>query len=148
MAASGMPGTIVVVGGGITGLAAAYYLRKFADAAGISVRLAIVEATERLGGKIDTLRKDGFVIEKGPDSFLARKKAILELAADLGIDGELVPINPSGKKSYIVFRGKLHPMPDGLMLGVPTEIAPMLRTGLLSPAGKLRAGLDFILPAR
>jgi oxygen-dependent protoporphyrinogen oxidase len=148
MAAAGKPGTIVVVGGGITGLAAAYYLRKHAESAGLPVRLAIVEASERLGGKIETLRKDGFVIEKGPDSFLARKKAILDLAADLGIEDELVPINPSGKKSYIVFRGKLHPMPDGLMLGIPTEIAPMLRTGLLSPAGKLRAGLDFVLPAR
>lgn len=114
----------------------------------MSVRVAIVEAAERLGGKIETLRKDGFVIEKGPDSFLARKKAILDLAADLGIGDELVPINPSGRKAYIVFRGKLHPMPDGLMLGIPTEIAPMLRTGLLSPAGKLRAGLDFVLPAR
>jgi oxygen-dependent protoporphyrinogen oxidase len=143
-----VPKTIVVVGGGITGLAAAYYLRKIAGEAGLPARVAIVEASERLGGKIDTLRKDGFVIEKGPDSFLARKKAILDLAADLGIEDELVPINPSGKKSFIVFRGKLHPMPDGLMLGIPTEIAPMLRTGLLSPAGKLRAGLDFVLPAR
>jgi len=148
MAAAEKPRTIVVVGGGITGLAAAYYLRKLAGDAGLPARVAIVEASERIGGKIDTLRKDGFVIEKGPDSFLARKKAILELAADLGIADELVPINPSGKKSYIVFRGKLHPMPDGLMLGIPTEIAPMLGTGLLSPAGKLRAGLDFILPAR
>jgi len=148
MAAAAEPRTIVVVGGGITGLAAAYYLRKSAGLAGLPVRMAIVEASDRLGGKIDTLRKDGFVIEKGPDSFLARKKAILELAVDLGIEDELVPINPSGKKSYIVFRGKLHPMPDGLMLGIPTEIAPMLRTGLLSPAGKLRAGLDFVLPAR
>ncbi|OUM93660.1 MAG: protoporphyrinogen oxidase [Thermobacillus sp. ZCTH02-B1] len=146
MAATGKP--IVVVGGGMTGLAAAYYLRKFAGDAGIPARVTIVEASNRLGGKIETLRKDGFVIEKGPDSFLARKKAILELAADLGIEDELVPINPSGKKSYIVFRGKLHPMPDGLMLGIPTEIAPMLRTGLLSPLGKLRAGLDFVLPAR
>jgi oxygen-dependent protoporphyrinogen oxidase len=110
--------------------------------------VAIAEASERLGGKIETLRKDGFVIEKGPDSFLARKKAILDLAVDLGIEDELLPINPSGKKSYIAFRGKLHPMPDGLMLGIPTEIGPMLRTGLLTPAGKLRAGLDFVLPAR
>jgi protoporphyrinogen oxidase len=148
MAAAAKPKTIVVVGGGITGLAAAYYLRKFAGAQGLPARVAIVEASERLGGKIETLRKDGFVIEKGPDSFLARKKAILDLAVDLGIEDELVPINPSGKKSYIAFRGKLHPMPDGLMLGIPTEIAPMLRTGLLSTAGKLRAGLDFVLPAR
>jgi len=148
MAAAAEPKTIVVVGGGITGLAAAYYLRRSAEAAGLPVRVAIAEASERLGGKIETLRKDGFVIEKGPDSFLARKKAILDLAVDLGIEEELVPINPSGKKSFIVFRGKLHPMPDGLMLGIPTEIAPMLKTGLLSPAGKLRAGLDFVLPAR
>lgn len=148
MAAAEHSKAIVVIGGGITGLAAAYYLQRMAESAGISVRVTIVEAEQRLGGKISTLRTDGFVIEKGPDSFLARKRAIIDLAEELGIADELVPINPSGKKAYIAFRGKLHPMPDGLMLGVPTEIMPMLRTGLLSPLGKLRAGLDFVLPAR
>ena len=87
------------------------------------------------------------MIEKGPDSFLARKTPIIDLAFDLGIQDELTGTNPAAKKTYILHRGKLHPMPPGLVLGVPTEIMPFAKTGLLSWGGKLRAMLDFVLPA-
>ncbi|HUC93564.1 MAG TPA: protoporphyrinogen oxidase [Paenibacillus sp.] len=137
-----------VIGGGISGLSSAFYLRRFAAERGLQAEITIIEPAPALGGKISTLRKEGFVIEKGPDSFLARKLPIIDLADELGLADELVPINPSGKRAYILHRGKLHPMPEGLVLGIPTEIAPFAATGLLSAGGKLRAALDFVLPAR
>ncbi|WP_168119366.1 protoporphyrinogen oxidase [Paenibacillus sp. HB172176] len=139
---------IVIIGGGISGLSSAFYLQKEAERQGRSVSLTIVEASDSLGGKINTLRKDGFVIEKGPDSFLARKTAIIDLAKELGIEGELTGTNPNAKKTYIMRDKKLHAMPPGLVLGIPTEIRPFLKSGLLSWGGKLRALQDMLLPAR
>lgn len=139
---------VVVLGGGVTGLSAAFYARKLAREAGRDIELTVVERSDRFGGKINTLRKDGFVIEKGPDSFLARKTPILTLSRDLGLTDRLVATNPAGKKTYIVRGGKLHPMPPGLVLGIPTQLTPFLRSGLLSAGGKARAALDFVLPKR
>ncbi|WP_274649869.1 protoporphyrinogen oxidase [Paenibacillus humicola] len=145
---SGKPDRLVVIGGGISGLSSAFYLLREAEARGRKAIVTIVDASPRLGGKIDTLRRDGFIIERGPDSFLTRKTPTIELARELGIEHELVAQNPSGKKSFILHRGKLYPMPPGLVLGIPTEIMPFARTGLLSWGAKLRALLDFVLPAR
>jgi protoporphyrinogen/coproporphyrinogen III oxidase len=139
---------IVIIGGGISGLSSSFYLQRMAADRGIPLQVTLIEKSDRLGGKIDTLRTDGFVIEKGPDSFLTRKQAIIDLADDLGIAGELTKINPSGKRAYIVHRNKLYPMPQGLVLGIPTEVMPFAATGLLTPMAKLRAALDFVLPAR
>jgi len=139
---------VVVLGGGVTGLSAAFYAQKLAREAGRDIELTVVERSDRFGGKINTLRKDGFVIEKGPDSFLARKTPILTISRDLGITDQLVATNPAGKKTYIVRGGKLHPMPPGLVLGIPTQLTPFLRSGLLSFGGKARAALDFVLPKR
>jgi len=144
--AKSMRKTIVIVGGGVTGLSAAYYLEKFTDEQGLPLRIVLAEATNRLGGKISTETFDGFVIEKGPDSFLARKVAALDLIRDIGIEGELVGTNPSARKTYILHQGTLHRIPAGLNLGVPTQFNPFVKSGLLSLRGKLRAGLDFILP--
>jgi protoporphyrinogen/coproporphyrinogen III oxidase len=139
---------IVVIGGGITGLSTAHYLLHMSRESGAKISVTVIERSGCLGGSIQTLRKDGFVIEKGPDSFLARKGAILRLSRELGLDGEWVGMNPSGAKSYIYLNDSLHPMPEGLALGIPTRIMPFLRTGLLSVSGKARAALDFILPRR
>lgn len=138
----------VVIGGGISGLSSAFYMRRLAAERGLRIDVTIVEAAERLGGKIKTLRRDGFVIEKGPDSFLTRKQPMVDLADDLGLSDELVTINPSGKRASIVRDGKLYPMPEGLVLGIPTAMKPFVKTGLLSPLGKLRASLDFVMPAK
>lgn len=145
---SKQPQRIVVIGGGISGLSAAFYLYKKATEQGKEIQVTIVEANNQLGGKINTLHRDGFVIERGPDSFLARKQPIIDLALDLGIQHQLTGTNPAAKKTYILHRGRLHPMPQGLMLGIPTEIWPFAKTGLLSVAAKCRAMLDFVLPAR
>jgi protoporphyrinogen/coproporphyrinogen III oxidase len=139
---------VVIVGGGISGLSAAFYVQQLSKQQGKPVHITVLEKNELWGGKINTLRKDGFVIEKGPDSFLARKMAVIDLARDLGIDDQLVPMNPNAKKNYILNKGKLQLMPHGLMLGIPTEVRPFMTTPLLSLRGKLRAGLDLVLPRR
>ncbi len=108
----------------------------------------MVEKSPTFGGKIHTIERDGFVIEKGPDSFLARKRPIIDLAYDLGLEHELTGTNPKAKKTYIVRQGKLHRMPPGLVLGIPTQMTPFMKTGLISPLGKMRAALDLILPKR
>jgi protoporphyrinogen/coproporphyrinogen III oxidase len=137
---------VVVIGGGITGLSAAYYVKKYSEERGIPLKLTVVEKAERMGGKIRTLHRDGCVIEQGPDSFMARKLPVLTLTKELGLMDELTATNPKAKQNYILHRGKLHPMPIGFVLGVPTAITPFLKTGLVSPLGKARAALDLILP--
>lgn len=139
---------VVVVGGGLTGLSAAFYIRNFYKERGWKPEITLVEKDKMLGGKIETLHKDGFVIEKGPDSFLARKTAMIDLAKELELDHELVSTNPEARKTYIVNKGRLHPMPSGLVLGVPTELGPFLKSGLVSWGGKLRALTDLIRPSR
>lgn len=150
---NGMRGTdtidrIVIIGGGISGLSSAFYLQREAERQGRELHLTIVDEAPVLGGKINTLQRDGFVIEKGPDSFLARKQAMIDLATELGLEDELTATNPGAKKTYIMHGRKLHAMPQGLVLGIPTEIAPFVKTGLLSWGGKLRALMDLVLPAR
>ncbi|WP_054940008.1 protoporphyrinogen oxidase [Paenibacillus ihuae] len=143
-----MPRKIVIIGGGLSGLSAAFYVRKFYREAGYQPDIVLIEKEAALGGKIETLHRDGFVIEKGPDSFLARKTVMSDLAKELKLDHELVTTNPNAKKTYILQRGKLHPMPAGLVLGIPTELKPFLKSGLVSFSGKMRAMLDFVLPPR
>ncbi len=138
--------TVVVIGGGITGLSTAYYLEKSAREQGIDLRICLCEADDKLGGKVQTIHRDGFVIEAGPDSFLARKVAAVNLCRELGIDDELVGTNPNARKTYILYQDKLHRIPQGLNIGVPTQFMPFATTSLLSFGGKLRAGLDLIKP--
>ncbi|TCT23686.1 oxygen-dependent protoporphyrinogen oxidase [Melghiribacillus thermohalophilus] len=135
---------VVVIGGGITGLTAAYYLQKTIQQENLPIQIKLLEAGPKLGGKIQTERKDGFVIERGPDSFLARKQSASRLARELGLEDQLVR-NATGK-SYILANSRLHEMPKGAFMGIPTEVTPFLVSSLFSVRGKLRAGLDFILP--
>ncbi|OCT14919.1 protoporphyrinogen oxidase [Paenibacillus pectinilyticus] len=138
----------MIIGGGITGLSAAFYLKKQLEASGAPFRISVVEKSPKFGGKIHTLEREGFVIEKGPDSFLARKRPIIDLAYDLGLENELTGTNPKAKKTFIVRGRKLHPMPPGLVLGIPTQMTPFMKTGLISLGGKIRAAMDLILPKR
>jgi oxygen-dependent protoporphyrinogen oxidase len=138
---------VAVLGGGITGLSAAFYLGKLARERGEAIDITVIEGSERLGGQINTLRKDGFVIERGPDSFLARKLPMIELAKDLGLEGELTGTNPAAKKTYISLDGKLHPMPEGMILGIPTEADKFMKTELVSEEGKRRAFEELDIPS-
>lgn len=139
---------IVIIGGGITGLSAAHYVKKLCNERGVSARISLVEKDETFGGRIHTYKKDGFIIEKGPDSFLARKLPMIELVKELGLEDQLTGTNPEAKKTYVLRQGKLHRMPPGLMLGIPTEIGPFMRTKLISFPGKARAMMDLVLPKR
>ncbi|WP_236341217.1 protoporphyrinogen oxidase [Paenibacillus plantiphilus] len=139
---------IVIIGGGITGLSAAYYTMKQFEERRIPVEITLVEKEGQLGGRINTLHHDGYTIEKGPDSFLARKLPIINLTKELGLEEELTATNPQARSNFILHKGKLHPMPLGLVLGIPTKLTPFMKTGLISPLGKLRAAMDLLLPAR
>jgi len=132
---------VVIVGGGITGLAAAYYLQKHARENQLPLDVKLVESSHRVGGKMQTYVKDGFVIERGPDSFLERKESAGRLAREVGLGDKLV--NNSTGKSYVLVKDKLHPMPGGAVMGIPTQIGPFVTTGLFSWPGKFRAAGDF-----
>ncbi|MCF6411066.1 protoporphyrinogen oxidase [Pseudalkalibacillus salsuginis] len=135
---------VVIVGGGITGLSAAFSLQNQIDDKQLPIKVTLIEAESRLGGKIQTEYHDDFVIERGPDSYLGRKKAMTNLIEKLGIDHDLV--NNHAGQAFILHGTKLYPMPEGAVMGVPTEISPFLSSGLFSLKGKARAGLDLILP--
>jgi protoporphyrinogen/coproporphyrinogen III oxidase len=135
---------VVIIGGGITGLSAAYYLQKEAQQKTLPIEIKLIEASDRLGGVIQTVKKDGFVIEKGPDSIIARKTSGINLIEELGLKDKVIS-NTAGK-SYILVNGKLHSMPEGSFMGIPTRVTPFAVSGLFSPLGKLRAAADFVLP--
>jgi len=134
---------IVIIGGGISGLAAAYRLTQAAP----GLALTLVESEHRLGGKILTERVDGFVIEGGPDTFLAYKPRGLGLCRELGLESRLHGTNERIRRTYVMRRGKLYELPEGLTGLVPSRFGPMLKTGLISPLGKVRMALEVALPA-
>jgi protoporphyrinogen/coproporphyrinogen III oxidase len=136
------PARIAVIGGGITGLAAAYTLAK-ARRGGAAVDEVLIEASDRLGGVILTERIEGFVIEAGPDSFLAEKPEAAALARELGLGDSLMGSNDRERRTYILHRGKLVPLPDGLMLLVPTRLWPMATTPLLPFSDKLSIAAEW-----
>lgn len=135
---------VIILGGGITGLAAAYYLQK----ARPDVRYTLVEKGPRFGGKIVTERAGGFVFEGGPDSFITDKPWALNLCRDLGLEDRLISSNTAGQKVYLLRNGGLVEFPGGLRLTVPTRIRPFLKSRILSPGGKLRMLGDLVISRR
>ncbi|TLN19118.1 protoporphyrinogen oxidase, partial [bacterium] len=139
---------VVVIGGGITGLAAAYTVQEKAKAAGAEIDYLLVDKDDRLGGKIRTDKIDGFTVEGGPDCFLAEKPYVGQWAAKLGIEDRLMCSNEATKRTYVLSRGRLHELPEGLMGLVPTKILPFALSPFISWPGKFRMALDFILPKK
>ena len=138
---------VAIVGGGISGLATGWYLQQ----AGVSYTL--LEASDRWGGKVQTERIDGFgqepfVIEAGPDSFITQKPWALQLARELGLEDRLLPTNDHKRRTFVLNKGKLTTLPDGVMLIVPTKFMPFALTRLFSPLGKLRMGMDLLIPPK
>src|SRR5579863_4547193 len=110
---------VVIIGGGISGLSTAYYLAKGGRSS------TILESRPRLGGVIQTERVEGCTIEAGPDSFLAAKPAALELIRELGLAGDVIGSNDHLRVTFVRKGGRLIPLPDGLMMIVPTKIMPL-----------------------
>ncbi len=128
----------LIIGGGISGLSAAYYLNK------AGIRATLVEKTPQLGGVIRTSVQQGCVLEAGPDSFLAAKPWALDLIREAGLADQVIGSNDHLRVTYILKNGRLAPMPDGLMMMVPTKILPLVRTRLLGWGTKIRMGLEFL----
>lgn len=139
---------IVIIGGGISGLAAAYYFQKNRTEGHPRADVLLVEKENRLGGKIRTEAVDGFLIEGGPDCFISEKPAALRLSGELNLGRSLLGTNEQYQRTYILWKKKLHPLPEGFMLLAPTSLMPFIADSLISPLGKLRVGLDLILPAK
>ena len=134
---------IVIVGGGVSGLATAHYLHRLV---GSQVRLTLVEGGPRLGGKVATQRFSGHLVDTGPDALLVRMPAMAALLGDLGLNDQIVA--PAALGAHIWSRGRLRRLPTGTLFGVPDRMLPLLKSRLLSPAGLARAALDLVLPRR
>ena len=138
---------MAVLGGGIAGLAAAYTLAR-ARQGGVPVEELLIEAKDRLGGVIRTERLEGFVIEAGPDSFLAEKPEAAALVRELGLGDSLIGSNDRQRRTYVLHRGRLVPLPDGLMFLVPTRLWPMVTTSLLPLRTKLAMAAELFAARR
>lgn len=138
---------IAIIGGGIAGLAAAYELQK-ARAAGEPVEFTLFESQPAVGGVLSSEIVNGAVIEKGPDSFITEKPAAAELCRELGLGDQLIPSNDAARKTWIVVRNHLVPLPDGLMFLIPTKLVPTALTRLFSLRTKIRMALELLHPPR
>ena len=138
------PRDVVVVGGGISGLAAAHRVRERDPAC----RVTVLEGGDRLGGVIATERGQGFLVEWGADSFLTEKPWAMDLVRRLGIEDRLVRTRDEERRTFVVHDGALHPLPEGFLMMAPTQLAPLLGSRLFSLTGKLRMALDLVLPRR
>lgn len=143
---------VAIIGGGIAGLSTAYYLQKQAAATGAAVSYTVLETAPRWGGHIltETVETPAgrFVVEAGPDSFITQKPWGVQLARELGLGDRLQGTNDAMRKVFVLNRGKPTPMPDGVLLIVPTKFMPFVRSPLISPLGKLRMGLDLLIPPK
>src|SRR2546423_10949421 len=144
---------IVIIGGGISGLAAAHRLFELQSLntsaqAEVPHEVLLLEASERLGGTVRTFRREGFLREGGPDSFISEKPAALELARRLGLAERLIETNDKYRRSFVVRGGRLRPTPEGFQLLAPSRMLPFLTTDIFTWRGKARMALDLILPRR
>lgn len=137
---------VAIVGGGITGLATAYFLQEGARALHQPLEIVLIEGSSRLGGKIYTEQTQGFLIEGGPDSFLTQKPWALQLCKRLNLADQLVAPQPG--KTYVLLRGQLRRLPEGAMGLIPTRLGSFVKSELFSLWGKLRMGLDLFIPPR
>jgi oxygen-dependent protoporphyrinogen oxidase len=134
---------VVIVGGGFSGLATAHYIH---NQLGTDVELTVLEGGSRLGGKVANQHFSGHLVDTGPDAVLVRAPAMAALLEELGLTSEIVA--PASLGAHVWSRGKLRRLPTGTLFGVPDRLIPLVRSGLMSPAGLARAALDLVLPRR
>jgi oxygen-dependent protoporphyrinogen oxidase len=135
---------IAVIGGGISGLSAAHELARRES----TVDVLLLESGSRLGGVLETSHRDGFLIESAADNFLTTPPAAVDLCRAVGIEDCLIRTNSEHRQTFVIRCGRLQPIPPGFLIMAPSRIRPMLRTRVLSPRGKLRVGLEYIIPRR
>jgi protoporphyrinogen/coproporphyrinogen III oxidase len=134
---------VVIVGGGISGLAAAHRLIELGFD---KSQITLIEASGRLGGTLETAHRDGFLLERGPDSFISEKPEAVALARRLGLESRLIQTNEQYRRSFIVRNGRLRPVPEGFQLLAPSRVWPFITTDIFSLSGKLRMAADLLLP--
>jgi oxygen-dependent protoporphyrinogen oxidase len=142
------PRRVIVIGGGITGLAAAWRIQNTYQKAQIPVHLLLLEASPRLGGSLQSITREGFLLEMGPDCFLSEKPRGIGLCQELGLENELIGTIPGKRRSFILRGGVFYPVPEGFYLLGPSRTRPFLESGLLSWRGKFRAMLEPLIPSR
>jgi oxygen-dependent protoporphyrinogen oxidase len=135
---------VAIVGGGITGLATAWRIERLSKDADVTV----LEASDRIGGNIRTERAGGFVIDAGPDSWVTTKPEASALAKELGLDDELIETTEENRRVYVALGRALHALPEGLVLGVPTRIAPLVSTPLFGWDAKIRMAMEPLIPKK
>ncbi|MCR4413619.1 MAG: protoporphyrinogen oxidase [Thermoguttaceae bacterium] len=135
---------VAVVGGGISGLAAAHRLVELDP----KVSLTLYERAARLGGVLSTIHEGGFQVEQSADNFITTVPWGTDLCRRIGLSDELIGTNPAHRQTFVVRRGRMYKLPDGFLMMAPTRMWPLAVTPILSPLGKLRAGLEFFIPPR
>jgi oxygen-dependent protoporphyrinogen oxidase len=139
---------LAVIGGGISGLAAAHRAIELAKETSTNVRVELFEASSRLGGVMHTEQINGCIAELGADSFITNKPAAVELCRRLQLDERLIATEPTHRQAFVLRRGKPVLIPDGFMLMAPSRIWPVLASPIFTPLGKLRIGLEYLIPRR
>ncbi len=137
---------IVIIGGGISGLAAAHRLAELSSSRAQPLHITLLESSNRLGGTIQTEQREGFLLERGPDSFISEKPEAVALAKRLGIESRLIQTNETHRRSLIVRKGRLRNVPEGFQLLAPSRLWPFVTTDIFSLSGKLRMAADLFLP--
>ena len=135
---------VAVIGAGISGLAAAFHIHELSPETSISV----FDPRPRVGGVLNTVIKDGLEIEEGADNFITTVPWGLDLCKRLGISDQLVTTSSQYRQTFVVFRNRLHKLPEGFLMMAPTKMWPLATTRLLSPLGKIRAGLELFIPRK
>ncbi len=142
------PKSVIIVGGGISGLSTAFALLEQAASADLPLFCTLLDAAPVWGGKIVTHRVGRWVLEAGPDSFLSQKPWAMDLCRRLGIADQLINTNPVEKKASVLRGGQLHELPEGLVTFTPSQLGPFFRSGLLSWMDLARMGCDVLIPPR
>ncbi|HOP78109.1 MAG TPA: FAD-dependent oxidoreductase, partial [Thermogutta sp.] len=136
------PFRVAVIGAGISGLAAAWQIRRLRPEA----ELAVFEQQHSVGGVLGTVRENGFQVERSADNFITTLPWGVQLCRELALEDQLVTTHPDHRRAFVVWRGRLHPLPDGFLMMAPTRLWPLATTPLLSPLGKVRAAMEFFIP--
>jgi oxygen-dependent protoporphyrinogen oxidase len=139
---------VVIIGGGITGLAAAHRLLERSRESGNQVKVTLLEASGQTGGIVQTREREGFLVESGPDSFISEKPAALELSKRLNLESRLIETNETYRRSFIVKQGRLLAVPEGFHLLAPSRFWPFFKSDIFSLSGKARMALELVIPRR